>query len=563
MNRDRRLSTIEILQHPNLLIVGAPGSGKTTLIAWVATQAAQGLLFPEHSKRDLIPFVLTVRTFDYTDIDFTPATIEALTGCDRTLVQESLETDRALMLIDGLDEAPRASLPKLLRALATFRKSYPKTPVIVTSRPSGVTGPHELDLSDFVTTELLALTREEVELFIDKWCLAAEQSVSLDTQVAERNAHAAAKNLKHWLDQSRRIQRLAETPLLATILCIVHRFFGQRIPEHRVTLYGICTDVLLYEWDHSKLSPNAFVGKLDTPEKRHLLSDLARQMHEQEQVEVAEAEVQTHFERTLPSLRDEVKDARQIIEEIRNRGGVLVERRPGFFAFSHLVFQEYLTALSFSVSNYKELADHYTDPWWHEVIVLAAGAPGADAGRLVKGLLRKKGEVATLIAAQCLETAVQMPLDVREKIEHRLNQLVPPKTEDEAMRLVSLGIIAAPALIQSLDRTRQAAEALCTLYALAQIDYEPAINAIGRFVIDHTHRDTIENWQATAMITLAFKAQSSKLAKTTFVAAIPSLLPEQASALATVLRGGSKNPKLTNENRKLFSELLETLSAIR
>jgi hypothetical protein len=58
---------------------------------------------------------------------------------------------------------------------------------------------------------------------------------------------------------------------LVTILCVVHRFLGHRIPEHRVTLYEKCADALLYEWDRSKFGYAALVGELDALAKRKLL----------------------------------------------------------------------------------------------------------------------------------------------------------------------------------------------------------------------------------------------------------------------------------------------------
>ena len=286
---------------------------------------------------------------------------------------------------------PRATWRRRsLQSLVQFRTAYPKASVVVTSRPSGVARDQGQALPDYTSVELLAMTRDEVDSFIDQWCLAAELSVSSDVQTAERRAQEAAIDLKQRLEHSRPIQHLVETPLLATILCVVHRFLGHRIPEHRVTLYEKCTDALLYEWDRSKFSHAALVGELDALAKRKLLSGLARKMHDRKQAEVPEVEVLGHFKQALPDLGQKASGATQIVEEIRDRSGVLVERRPGFFAFSHMVFQEYLTALTFVPQTYKELVNHYEDSWWHEVIVLAAGTPGSDAGRLASGPPQKE-----------------------------------------------------------------------------------------------------------------------------------------------------------------------------
>ena len=347
------------------------------------------------------------------------------------------------------------------------------------------------------------MTREEVDIFIGKWCLAAELSVRRDTKTAERKGQESADDLKQRLERSRPIQRLAETPLLATILCIVHRFLGQRIPEQRVTLYEKCTDALLYEWDRSKFNQTALIGEMDALAKRRLLRGLARKMHEQKHAEVPEAEVLDHFIEELPHLGQSAEHAEQILTEIRDRGGVFIERRPGFFAFSHLVFQEYLTALTFFPQDYKELVAYYEDAWWHEVIVLAAGTQGADAGRLTRALLKKKEPIAVFLAAQCIETAVQIPLNIREQIERQIAKFVPPKTSEDRSRLVGLGVIAAPTLIKALeddpllkdkasldkltpeqiDTIREDRSSL--LAVLAMIDYEPTIGILSRFAIKH------------------------------------------------------------------------------
>ncbi len=521
VHRFARVPVYDILsQHRHLLIVGAPGSGKTTLVAYLATQAAKGKLFREETERqDVLPFVLTVRTF--TDGQITIETIAQLTGCDAQLVQHALETDWAMLFVDGIDEAPGHMAGQIFQSLKQLHNVYPNVSVVMTSRPSGV---RTQELPNFTSTDLLAMTRDEVNHFIDKWCSAAERSLSSSEQVALRKGAEAANDLKQRLDHSRSIQRLVETPLLATILCVVHRFLGHRIPEHRVTLYEKCTDALLYEWDRSKFRHVALVGELDSLAKRKLLSVLACEMHEQKQSEVPESEVLLHFERTLPDLGHEGHNAKQMLEEIRDRSGLLFERRPGFFAFSHLVFQEYLTALTFTAPSYKTLTDRYTDPWWHEVIVLAAGTPGADAGHLVNALLRKRGPAATFLAAQCLETAVQMPLNMREKITRRLAKFVPPKTESDAENLIELGVVAAPALIKALSKRLNEEEMRYTLDALAVIDYEPTIGALARYATDSNDNYFPIDWKYSVLVVLGFKAQSSELAKANLITSMDKVI---------------------------------------
>ncbi len=571
----RRMTRVPVLEmikrHRRLLIVGSPGSGKTTLVAYLATQAARGQLFEGGQEtRKVLPLVLTVRSF--TDSKISPENIAQLTGCDTKLVKHALTTNRAMLFVDGIDEAPSKIAPQILKSLAQFCKAHPKIPVVITSRPSDAIRSRTQVLSDFTTTGLLTMTREEVDIFIDKWCLTAELSVRTDVKTAEQEGRKSADDLKQRLERSRSIQRLAETPLLATILCIVHRFLGQRIPEHRVTLYEKCTDALLYEWDRSKFSQTALVGEMDALAKRRLLSGLARKMHEQKHAEVPEAEVLDHFTKELPHLGQSEEHAEQIIAEIRDRGGVFIECRPGFFAFSHMVFQEYLTALTFFPQDYKELVGYYEDAWWHEVIVLVAGTQGANAGRLARTLLRKKEPVAIFLAGQCIETAVQIPLNIREQIERQIAKFVPPKTNEDIERLVGLGVIAAPALIKVLEGDwflkdkssldELTLEGINTMIVLGVIDYEPTIGILSRFAIKHGQENSYgKDLSAMAMFTIAYKAVASKLAKTTFLAAVPKLSFDVASELAIVFLVNMNKIFADKSNQATLEVLFEALPA--
>jgi predicted NACHT family NTPase len=190
--RVARVPVLEVLRrHRHLLIAGAPGSGKTTLVSYLATRAAEGRLFErDDERRDILPFVLTVRTFRNGEI--TVESVAKLTECDERLVQHALRTGRAMLFIDGIDEAPHDMAAQILGSLVQFRTAYPEASIIITSRPTGVARDHGQALRHYTAADLHAMTRDEVESFIDKWCLAAELSVSSDVQTAEKRAQEAA-----------------------------------------------------------------------------------------------------------------------------------------------------------------------------------------------------------------------------------------------------------------------------------------------------------------------------------------------------------------------------------
>lgn len=510
----------------NLLVIGTPGSGKSTLIAYLATAVADGRFAEEAEWADrALPLVLTVRTLR--DIELTPAWLARTTGIDERLVKKAIEDQRILLLVDGLDEATLKMRGDVIAALEEFRRAYRRIPVVVTSRPYGGTSEVHGCLPGFRACTLADLTDQEVERFIDKWCLAAEQSVRKDPQEARDEARKAAGDLKSRIARSRPIQQIAVSPLLTTILCVVHRFLGRSIPEHRVLLYEKCTDALLYEWDRAKFPEGAAVGSLDAPQKRMLLRGVARSMHENHAAEMAEQKVIQHFARVLPNLGKPESDAHRLVHEIRDRSGLLVERRPGFFGFSHLTFQEYLTALDYVHTNGsgRRLIEHAGDEWWEEVIALSAGVPGSRSERLIRALLRQPGKKMTWLAAKCVETAVDAPAAVRAEVEGALEQWLPLTLFSDVIEFASLGAIAGPLLMKQLSMKSAEAKSFA-LSGLERLDYEPAVPLIAQQVIntrDATSWHDAVTVGELAVYTLLVRSSRSEGARRAFLAALPKL----------------------------------------
>ncbi|MFO0759333.1 MAG: NACHT domain-containing protein [Byssovorax sp.] len=492
-------------KYPRLVVVGDPGSGKSTLVAHLALMMAEGKLATEAGwTEDPVPFVVPVRS-----LGAAPMTVEALAtaaGCEEWFLGETLKAGRALLLVDGLDEARRevgdALVPKLLGLLERGSGNR----LVATTRPGGGMGAKDPGTDWLVRVKLLPMGRQDVDEFIDKWCLAAEESIqqAATFEKAQKDAEVAAADLKKRVRERQAVERLAASPLLCSVLCLVHRFMGQRVPERRTVLYEVTTNVLLYEWDRSKFPGETAIGELDAPAKRVLLSAVARHMHELRVAELKEGEVVRILAERLPDVRPQkagispVEEARSIVAEIRDRSGVLVERRAGEFGFSHMAFQEYLTAHEMvRLRDFDGLAARYVDEWWHEVIVLSAGIPGTDAERLVAGLLDKDGDkigAGTMLAAQCSETAVSLSAKLRDRIESRIVPLIPPQNFNAMQSLLSIGQVAAPLLLRFLDAPNPD-DKVRVAFVLGVMRYTPAARLVARLLTnDEVTSTQIKLW---------------------------------------------------------------------
>lgn len=488
LDRPRVPATGALAKHTRLFVFGAPGSGKSTWMAYLATRAALRELAVETGwPADPVPFLVHARSVHEARV-----TVEVLArgaGVEPWFLEAALGRGSALLLIDGIDEARPEVGRSLMECVTGLLEAHPQVRAVVTSRPSAMAGDDEPVPEGFVRVRLLPMTPGEVSTFVDKWCLAAELSLGKSETVAVADARAAAEDLKERIREKGAIEKLAQTPLLCSVICVVHRFLGQRIPARRVALYEAITNVLLYEWDRAKFpdKPDAVLGKLDAHAKRALLSRLARAMHLERAAEWPAEKVIASFEEKLPDLGYEAGEAAGIVAEIRDRNGVLVERSPGSFAFSHMTFQEYLAAMEMvNRREYGEMLQRYRDGWWHEVIVLAAGFPGAEVTRLVRSLLAAdKGKVGegTMLAAQCAETAIDMPAALRAEIDERVAKVVPPRSAQGVQKLAELGDVAGPILLRSLASASADAK-VNILRALRLIGYEPANSAFRRLMRD-------------------------------------------------------------------------------
>jgi hypothetical protein len=86
-----------------------------------------------------------------------------------------------------------------------------------------------------------------------------------------------------------------------------------------------------------------------------------------------------HLAEPLRELGKDASDGRVLLEKIRDQSGVPVSLGQGAYGFLHLSLQEYLAArhvqdrLVKERSLLAELALHFGETWWREVLLLAVG----------------------------------------------------------------------------------------------------------------------------------------------------------------------------------------------
>jgi hypothetical protein len=218
----------------------------------------------------------------------------------RRMLSSALEANRAVVLLDGLDEIgdpqDRESIAREIdRFLDTRLPGGPgchfaplagspaeigSNQVIITSR---IVGYHLAPLKkDAAHLTIEPMGPRAISSFCDVWVRAvhrASMPVHLAwSKVSEKEAGEEAEGLKQAIAEleDHGAGELASNPLLITILALVFRNGRRSFPRHRVKLYESAVSVLIALW-----SRRAAGQGLDEEEKvRAILAPLAYEIHE-------------------------------------------------------------------------------------------------------------------------------------------------------------------------------------------------------------------------------------------------------------------------------------------
>jgi len=423
------------LDHRHLLLLGEPGSGKTTFAEHLALCLAgerwrpgagwaSNLVSHDAAWKGPAPLPVRVRLREFSaDRECLPGDTDALGQAGHLLayIEKHLKDDRwsehlprhvvklfnrrdALLVLDGLDEVAdphrRRQVAEAINDLAVRR--CPDLWVLVTCRvaqyPLDASGhcAAEWALSGFHCARLADFTSQQIESFADRW-FSEIYSSPQSRQVRREKA----RTLKMAIRDRPDLQQIAPRPILLTQMALVHD--AGELPGTRVELYQECTRLLLWEWERIRAeragrheTADKFIQGLGVPglQRLHLQKTLDHavfEVHEEQgattagPVEIPAATLNAHLTTRfsnagLGKQEAEAKAAFFVSEFLGQRNGLIVPAGEDSFQTPHRTIQEFLAARHLqSLSRFhREVPERVRDNYdlWHEVVVLAVGLAG-------------------------------------------------------------------------------------------------------------------------------------------------------------------------------------------
>ncbi len=375
-----------------LVLIGVPGSGKSTFLEWYQLKLAAAEEELVLGDAQAIPVLLRLRQLNPAKLPRNAAIIEAATGSqDRATLMPAgwldrqMKAGRVMFMLDGLDETePHLLEQRVLPWLGSLVRKYPECAYLVSSRPVSYR-PGALVELDFVECDLLDFMPAQILECAQNWCVAVRIARNEPVADARREGKSDGDRIVEQFKGHPYIHDLARTPLMLSAICLVSYFEGGQLPNDRALLYKLCVEGLLHNWDQRR----GIQSKYSLDQKLRVCREAALHMQADGLAEYPSDKIGVIFDLVL----GKAEQAAELLEHVRYRTGLLLERRPKVFAFAHLTFQEYLAACAIHEGNKLSLdtgrlVKEYKDSRWREVIPLYCGvAPDPPVKALIEELL--------------------------------------------------------------------------------------------------------------------------------------------------------------------------------
>jgi len=388
--------------HPQLAIVGDPGWGRTTLLAYLALVCARvtdagelhaaeaGATLGATQKR--LPLYVSLPVMDWDDQNETDqeqeqkngrksdrksnkvdklvsAAVAAVGGGSGLLkpVRQYLTAGQAIVLVDGWDELLPQQRQRATAWLVELIGALPENLWLV---GAGTRGYAPLTETGFVPLMLAPWDARQVEALARRWMEA--------NTLADKGSPVALRKLTTELQ---RASQSGCSPLELALRAFVHLSDGQP-PAKRASLFDRALDLLLWHEKEPWL-----LGAC-----RATLGQVALNLQQEERVTASREEIDAAIEFTLPPPEERpARATTHVFRALTGKRGLLRPVGSNRYVFAHPLWQAYLAARQLATIDPTTLIERLEATRWAEVLRFYAEL--GDMGPLVAAWLRKPDDM--------------------------------------------------------------------------------------------------------------------------------------------------------------------------
>lgn len=255
-------------QHPRLVLLGDPGSGKSSFVRYLAMRLAEDLRKPYNLLRQpppLLPVLVTLRDLARRLKPLKLPLTLPLAERDKRLMKaiwqqwqadlghykaapfaQDLERvmgrGNVLLILDGLDEVAEDTRERVQQAVFALLRRYPRLAhIIITCRSRSWRSDLFPGFKDYT---LAPFTEKQIDQFITLWY--KEQTRPPISRFSDEDAGRRSQDLQVAV-RGNDLWKLAGNPMLLTTMALVHQR-ETKLPDERVKLFTQAVKVLVERW---------------------------------------------------------------------------------------------------------------------------------------------------------------------------------------------------------------------------------------------------------------------------------------------------------------------------
>lgn len=360
------------------VIIGGPGSGKTTSLNYIAHELAKRHL---EKTSKIVPILIQLEDVRPSR---TPSWIDLIASIEKLDAEEFSEVP-CYWLLDGLDEISSDVLSDVIRCVSDLVSNRPQDKIVASSREELYVQNPQIRFFGFRVHKVQPYSKESTFRFIDKWYDSIEEFYH------DNELESKKESLKVAVSSDESLQRLISLPMLATLTVMIHYTEGD-LPKRKVLLYERAISHLLSK---TKGWRSEYSGiQVKSPEVLSLASEIAFQAYFSGEsldsvpatglkmgqiIEIAESHEATEINRQSGAqfmLRQ--RELLSKVELIARDNGLMQDNGSGDISFVHKTLQEFLVCYRFQrVADFDQKFDLAQRRHWHEPFILYASYAAA------------------------------------------------------------------------------------------------------------------------------------------------------------------------------------------